>query len=325
MANEIPGNEIPGTEIPGTEIPIIDQNASEALIAELTEHYVTHQAYPTDAQLLTRMVEHMGDPRGVVRLRFATMLGEYIGKPAVPALVAALEGHPNVVVRRAAAKTLTLVGDRTTIPNLLTALFHDSDTVVKGSAVGGLARMGEAAVPPLLDILAGSDHSETMKGHAAWALAFIGAAAKDYLTPALASDSPEVRGAVVGAIAKIVQDEAVGAESSEPVTESDKEQLRDLLVKALSDSNSDVRSEAAVALSNTGHTAAIPQFTQLLRHSDPETRKAAALALMKLGNAETIPALEASLPQETNAGVQAVLKLAITQIQRRLEAETDDW
>ena len=140
--------------------------------------------------------------------------------------------------------------------------------VVKGSAVGALARIGEPAVPPLLDILASPQHPESTKGHAAWALAFIETAAKEHLYQALSSDSEEVRAAVVGAIAKVAQDDPQAG-------------VFEILIDALTDPAEAVRSEAAAALGNLTYLPAIPNLVELLHHPVWESRKAAALALCR--------------------------------------------
>ncbi|GET41728.1 HEAT repeat domain-containing protein [Microseira wollei] len=282
---------------------------TDALLASVKEQLDLETFDPDNHQLLKQMVECLGDTRGLVRLSFAQTLGE-IGEPATPFLLEALANHPNVVVRRASAKTLTLLADPKTVPNLVHAFLNDEDTVVQGSAVGALARTGEAAVPVLLEILASPENSEATKGHAAWALAFIGAEAKEYIYPAIASDSPEVRSAVVGAIAKVAQ------ESPEP-------QAFNLLVNALTDSDANVRCEAAAVLGNLGYQPAIPNLAQLLHHADGETRKAAALALMKVGDPSAIEPLQAALSEESETVLQQVLKLAITQLERK--TEEDDW
>jgi bilin biosynthesis protein len=237
----------------------------------------------------------------MTRLRCAQTLGE-IGKPATPVLLEALANHPNVVVRRAAAKTLTLIADPEAIPQLLHSFRNDEDTVVQGSSVGALARMGEAAVSPLLEILESPELSESHKGHAAWALAFIGTQAQEYLNQAVSNDSATVRGAVVGSIAKIV------AEEPNP-------ELFAILVQSLSDSDSDVRCEGAAALGNLSYQVAIPNLVELLHHTDSESRRAAALALMKIGDPAAIAPLQAALAQESEANVESVIKLALSQLQ----------
>ena len=243
----------------------------------------------------------------MTRLRVAETLGQ-IGQPATPFLQDALSHHPNPVVRRAAAKTLTLIADPNSIPTLLHALLNDQDTVVKGSSVAALAKMGAAAVPELLDILESPDHPSSIKGHAAWALAFIGAEAQPYLHQALASDSSEVRAAVVGAIAKVAY-------------EQPEEGGFDILINALDDSTEIVRCEAAAALGNLGHHPALPKLVELLRHPDWETRKSAALALMKIGDGQALPPLNTTLEQESKTAVQKVIELAISQIEKRMTAD----
>lgn len=156
------------------------QDENDALLQQVDEQITLDTLNITDQSLLKRLVEGLGDPRGLIRLRFAETLGE-IGEPATPFLVNALANHANVVVRRAAAKTLTIIADPAAVPALLHAFLNDEDTVVKGSSAGALARTGEASVPALLEILASPEHSEDIKGHAAWALAFIGSEAADYL------------------------------------------------------------------------------------------------------------------------------------------------
>ncbi|MEH1820960.1 MAG: HEAT repeat domain-containing protein [Nostoc sp.] len=282
---------------------------TDALFAVVSEQLSLNTFNSDDQELLKRMVESMGDSRGMVRLSFAEALGK-IGKPATPLLMEAVASHPNPVVRRASAKTLTLIADPIAVPTLVNALLNDEDTVVKTSAVGGLAKIGEAAVPALLKILASTEYPESAKGHAVWALGFIGADAKEYLYQEINSDSDEVRAAVVGAIAKIAQ-------------ESNEEGAFNILVNALTDASEIVRCEAAAALGSLTYQPAIPHLVELLHHTDWETRKAAALALMKIGDRTSLEPLQAALTNEGEAAVQAVIKLAISQIERQLEE--DAW
>jgi bilin biosynthesis protein len=291
----------------------IDPAVSDALLETVREKITRDRFDPTDRAVIEQMVECLGDTRGMVRLAFAEALAD-IGESATPCLLAALADHPNVVVRRAAAKTLTLIADPVAIPNLVQALLHDEDTVVKGSSVGALARMGEAAVPVLLNLLASPELPESTKGHAAWALAFIGAEAKDLLYREMAAATADVRYALVGAIAKVAQENPNDAQAFA------------VLMHALQDDHADVRYEAASALGNLAYQPARPLLTELLHHPDWETRKAATLSLMKIGMGSTaisdigaaLPALTAALPLETAAAVQAVIKLAISQITRKL-------
>lgn len=282
----------------------------DALLQRVMEQMDTLTFDPSDSDVLKQMVEGFSDSRGMVRLRLAETLGE-IGEPATPFLLEALANHSNPVVRRACAKTLTLIADPMAIPTLVHSLLNDEDTVVKGSSIGALARTGEAAVPELLRILE-SDYSESIKGHAAWALAFIGAEAKDLLYQALKSDSEEVRAAVVAAIAKVAQ-------------EDPKAGAYDILLDSLADPSQTVRSEAAAVLGNLAYKPALPTFLQLLTHAEAETRKAAALALMKIGDLAAIEPLKTALEQESEAPIQAVIKLAISQLEKRSADEEDSW
>lgn len=289
---------------------MLSQEDTDTLLEKINQQQAEGNFDVNDRESLKLLVECLGDTRGMTRLRTAETLGE-IGTPATPFLLEALANHANVVVRRAAAKTLTLIADPTAVPNLVCALLNDEDTVVKGSAVGALARTGEVAVPALLEILALPEHPESTKGHAAWALAFIGSEAKEYLYREIDSELSEVRCAVVGAIAKVAQDNP------------DEKEAIDLLVRSLQDSAETVRSEAAAVLGNLSYKPAIPNLVELLHHPQGESRKAAALALMKIGDRSTIEPLQDALRQESEASVQSVIKLAIGQIERK--SEEDDW
>jgi bilin biosynthesis protein len=264
---------------------------------------------PGDRAILQDMVECLGDSRGTVRLRFATVLGE-IGQPATTILLKALAEHPNPVVRRAVAKTLTLIGDPAAVPGLVEAVLHDEDTVVKSSSVGALARTGQIAVPRLLSLLTDKTTPENLKGLAAWALAFIGLEAKDALLEQIHSDSVEVRSAIVAAIVKMAQ-------------EAPDEKMFEILVEALQDRDLTVRLEAISALGNLAYLPAQPKLFTLLTDEDGETRRSSVLALMKMGDTAAIPQLETALTVETEESIQKVIQLAIGQLQRQMD--DDDW
>ncbi|MEM8808067.1 MAG: HEAT repeat domain-containing protein [Cyanobacteria bacterium P01_G01_bin.38] len=288
------------------------QQATDALIQEVNEQLDLLTFDPNNQSLLRQMVESFSDARGMVRLRIAETLGQ-IGEPATPVLVEALAGHPNEVVRRACAKTLTLIADPVAIPTLVHSFLNDEDTVVQGSSVGALARTGKPAAPELLKILEEPEHPETIKGHAAWALAFMGAEAKDLLYQALNSESDEVRAAVIGAIAKVAQEEPQASNF-------------DILINALDDPAENVRCEAAAVLGNLAHQPAAPKLIELLQHPEFETRKSAALSLMKIGDGRAIAPLQATLAKETEPSAQSIFKLAISQLETKLSSpDDDDW
>jgi bilin biosynthesis protein len=292
---------------PGENSVQLSHVETDALLVAVSEQLNLNTFNPDDQKILKQMIESMGDSRGMVRLSFAEALGK-VGKSVTPLLMEAVINHPNPVVRRASTKTLTLIADPIAVPTLLNALLNDEDTVVKASSVGALAKIGEAAVPALLQILASTEYPESAKGYAVWALAFIGVEAKEHLYREIHSDSPEVRAGVVGAIAKIAE-------------EGTEVEAFQILVNALTDPSPMVRCEAAVALGGLAHQPAIPKLVELLHHPDWETRKAAALALMKIGDGVALEPLQTALTQEAEAGVQAVMNLAISQIERQLEEE----
>ena len=290
---------------------LLSHQETDELLARINQQLADGTFNPSDRQLIDRAIECLGDTRGLVRLGFAEALG-VVGKPAVEPLIEALLHHPNVVVRRAAGKTLTLIEDPVAVPYLIQSLLNDEDTVVQASAIGALARTGIASVDPLLEVLASPNASESNKGHAAWGLAFIGAKAKDRLYPAYNSDSAEVRSAVVGAIAKVAEENR------------DDTQALDLLVDALDDSVADVRSEAAAVLGNLKYQPAVPALTKLLEHPEAETRKSAALSLMKIGDRSSIAPLQTALEREQEPNIQKAIALAISLLQKQT-VEVDDW
>jgi bilin biosynthesis protein len=292
---------------------ILSHEETDELLARINQQLTNGTFNHQDQQLIGQMVECLGDTRGLVRLGFAEALG-VVGKPAVDILIEALLHHSNEVVRRAAGKTLTLIEDPVAVPNLIHALLHDRDTVVQASAIGALARIGIPSVKPLLEVLASPNSSESNKGHAAWGLAFIGAQAKEQLYEAYNSDSPEVRAAVVGAIAKVAEEDHHDIQSL------------DLLVNALKDNVTDVRSEAAAVLGNLKYPPAIPVLLELLHHPEPQTRKSAALSLMKIGDRHSLAALQTALKQESDFNTQKAIALAISLLQKQPDfSPEDDW
>lgn len=290
------------------EASLVVQANNDALLEKVSEQISFDTFNPDDTQTLKQLVEGLGDPRGLVRLRFAETLGD-IGEPATPFLVDALQHHDNVVVRRAAAKTLTIIADPKAVPPLLEAFLNDEDTVVKGSSAGALARTGEAAAPVLLDILASPDHPQDIKGHAAWALAFMGSEAEKYLYKALHSDSLDVRCAVIGALGHVAQEKSDERSSS-------------LLVSALTDPEPMIRTEAAAALGQINYPPSVPHLILALQDSDLDVRKATINSLGKIGNPQALDALMAARNDDLEV-IRVLAKLAINQIER--QAHEDDW
>ena len=288
--------------------PILQVQAKNDSLINGVDEQITLGVFEPTEQILKQLVEGLGDPRGVVRLRFAETLGE-IGEPATPLLVEALANHSDVVVRRAAAKTLTIIADPAAVPTLVHTFLNDQDTVVKGSSAGALARTGEAAVPALLDILASTEQPEDIKGHAAWALAFIGSEAADHLYKALNAASLDVRCAVIGALGHVAQEQS-------------DEKSCNLLVSALTDPEALIRTEAAAGLGQVNYPAAVPHLILAIQDTDLDVRKAAINSLGKIGDDRALEPLQAALNDELEV-IRILAKLAIAQIQR--QSEDDDW
>lgn len=283
------------------------QAENDAFIQRVNEQITLGTFEPTD-QDLNQLVAGLGDPRGLMRLRFAETLGE-IGEPATPFLVEALTNHPDVIVRRAAAKTLTIVADPNAVPDLLKAFLTDKDTVVRSSSAGALARTGAASVPALLEILASTDQPEDIKGHAAWALAFIGSEAADYLYEALNAASLDVRCAVIGALGHVAQEQS-------------DEKSCNLLVVALTDPEPLIRTEAAAALGQVNYPAALSHLILALKDGELDVRKAAINSLGKIGDRAALDPLNLLLQDEQEV-VRILAKLAIAQIDR--QSDSDSW
>jgi len=283
--------------------PVLEiQLANDILIQKVNDQISLGTFDNSDRQLMLKLVEGLGDPRGLVRLRFAETIGE-IGEPATTFLTEALANDQNVVLRRAAAKTLTIIADPKAVPTLINSFLNDPDTVVRSSAAGALARTGEASVTALLEILESPDRPQDTKGHAAWALAFIGSEAAEYLYQALNSESLDVRCAVIGALGHVAQ-------------ERSDEKSCSILVSALTDPEAIIRTEAAAALGQVDYPAAIPHLILALQDSDLDVRKAAINSLGKIGNSNVLETLQPLLNDDQEV-VRVLAKLAIAQINRQ--------
>lgn len=82
------------------------------------------------------------------------------------------------------------------------------------------------------------------------------------------------------------------------------------LIPLLSDSNSEVRAAAALALSHHPGEEAVPVLTQTLGDSDPLTAGLAANALVKIGNAAVPSLIEAAKVGEMSIRILALRALS---------------
>ncbi len=289
----------------------LSQLEHDQLIAKTQAQQAAGTFDATDQQQIMQLVEGFNDTRGMKRLAFAEILGE-VGKPATPALIEGLANHDNETVRRACAKTMTLIADPATIPTLVHSLLHDEDTVVRGSVVGALAVMGEAAAPVFIKIIGSAEYPDSSKGLATWGLSFVGAAGAMHLYEAVNAQQAEVRGAAVGALTSVAQEE------------EDAKALN-LILRALEDSSPMVRSEAAAALGKLSNAAVVDRLCGVLSDIDADVRKTAAMALMKIGEGKAIAPLQTALSQESDDTLLPVFKLAISQLEKKQEGDDDGW
>ena len=252
----------------------------------------------SDAESLKRMVAGLGDARGALRLTFAKSLGA-VGDEALPILCEALRQHQNVIVRRASAKTLNLIGNKDALPYLLEAFLEDDDPVVLGSSAGAMATIGPDAMDSLLGILKNPDCTPFQVGLINLALSFIGSKAPEALLEAADSDVAEVRVAAISALGDQIQ-------------KSDNLRAQNRVFQALEDVSADVRAEAVTLIGKSCDAEDVETLLlKKLSDEDTQVRKNTALSLMKLDALGAIEQLKMAEQKEDDPDVKAVLKVAI--------------
>ena len=252
----------------------------------------------SDAESLKRMVAGLGDARGALRLTFAKSLGA-VGDEALPILCKALRQHQNVIVRRASAKTLNLIGNKDALPYLLEAFLKDDDPVVLGSSAGAMATIGPDAMDSLLGILKNPDCTPFQVGLINLALSFIGSKAPEALLEAADSDVAEVRVAAISALGDQIQ-------------KSDNLRAQNRVFQALEDVSADVRAEAVTLIGKSCDAEDVETLLlKKLSDEDTQVRKNTALSLMKLDALGAIEQLKMAEQKEDDPDVKAVLKVAI--------------
>ena len=267
---------------------------ADELSAKLSEGEIPR----SDAESLNRMVAGLGDARGALRLTFAKSLGA-IGDEALPILCKALRQHQNVIVRRASAKTLNLIGNKDALPYLLEAFLKDDDPVVLGSSAGAMATIGPDAMDSLLGILKNPDCTPFQVGLINLALSFIGAKAPEALLKAADSDVAEVRVAAISALGDQIQ-------------KSDNLRAQNRVFQALEDVSADVRAEAVTLIGKSCDAEDVETLLlKKLSDEDTQVRKNTALSLMKLDALGAIEQLKMAEQKEDDPDVKAVLKVAI--------------
>ena len=252
----------------------------------------------SDAESLKRMVAGLGDARGALRLTFAKSLGA-VGDEALPILCKALRQHQNVIVRRASAKTLNLIGNKDALPYLLESFLEDDDPVVLGSSAGAMATIGPDAMDSLLGILKNPDCTPFQVGLINLALSFIGAKAPEALLKAADSDVAEVRVAAISALGDQIQ-------------KSDNLRAQNRVFQALEDVSADVRAEAVTLIGKSCDAEDVETLLlKKLSDEDTQVRKNTALSLMKLDAIGSIQQLKIAEQKEDDPDVKAVIRVAI--------------
>jgi bilin biosynthesis protein len=252
----------------------------------------------SDAESLKRMVAGLGDARGALRLTFAKSLGA-VGDEALPILCKALRQHQNVIVRRASAKTLNLIGNKDALPYLLEAFLEDDDPVVLGSSAGAMATIGPDAMDSLLGILKNPDCTPFQVGLINLALSFIGAKAPEALLKAADSDVAEVRVAAISALGDQIQ-------------KGDNLRAQNRVFQALEDVSADVRAEAVTLIGKSCDAEDVETLLlKKLSDEDTQVRKNTALSLMKLDAIGSIQYLKMAEQKEDDPDVKAVIRVAI--------------
>ena len=267
---------------------------ADELSAKLSEGEIPR----SDAESLKRMVAGLGDARGALRLTFAKSLGA-VGDEALPILCKALRQHQNVIVRRASAKTLNLIGNKDALPYLLEAFLEDDDPVVLGSSAGAMATIGPDAMDSLLGILKNPDCTPFQVGLINLALSFIGAKAPEALLKAADSDVAEVRVAAISALGDQIQ-------------KGDNLRAQNRVFQALEDVSADVRAEAVTLIGKSCDAEDVETLLlKKLSDEDTQVRKNTALSLMKLDAIGSIQQLKIAEQKEDDPDVKAVIRVAI--------------
>ena len=282
---------------PISESQLTEEEALQ-LADELSGKLSEGEIPKSDAESLKRMVAGLGDARGALRLTFAKSLGA-VGDEALPILCKALRQHQNVIVRRASAKTLNLIGNKDALPYLLEAFLEDDDPVVLGSSAGAMATIGPDAMDSLLGILKNPDCTPFQVGLINLALSFIGAKAPEALLKAADSDVAEVRVAAISALGDQIQ-------------KSDNLRAQNRVFQALEDVSADVRAEAVTLIGKSCDAEDVETLLlKKLSDEDTQVRKNTALSLMKLDAIGSIQQLKIAEQKEDDPDVKAVIRVAI--------------
>ena len=162
-----------------------------------------------------------------------------------------------------------------------------------------MATIGPEAMDSLLGILKNPDCTPFQVGLINLALSFIGSKAPEALLRAAESDVAEVRVAAISALGDQIQ----------TLGDSDAQKK---VFEALEDPSPDVRAEAVTLIGKSCDAEDVQELLiKKLADSNSQVRKNTAMALMKLEAKGTINALTTAAKTESDKDVQAVINVAI--------------
>jgi HEAT repeat protein len=197
-----------------------------------------------------------------------------IGRPAVPALVEALNVHENGV-RWYAASALGRINDHAAIAALIEALRNDEDYKVREVAAQGLGNAWHRSVVSALHESLRHDRDYHVRNAAAISLAEVGdQSTLPVLIDVLSGPDHEVRSSVAHVLGTLRNPAGAPA-----------------LILALKDEDNEVRAVAADSLGKIGSSSAVPALLTALEDESFQVRISAANALMKTDIAASHPAI----------------------------------
>jgi bilin biosynthesis protein len=280
----------------------IDPTQTDALLEVVTQQITLLTFDETDQEMLGRLVGCLADPRESAQMALASTFGE-IGEEATGILIEGLLRHPIAIARRGCGRALAKVRDPNAVPGLIQALLTDSDPRVKSAVASALVAIGEPAVLALLEVIA-SEVGMTETGHAAWALAHMDGEALPAFYQAIDSPVSAVRCAAVAAMSAILK-----------AHEMRDERATLLIVKALTDVDPMVRTEAATAIGNISLSVELEKLLATLADPVEDVRRAGAIALGKLGDKRAIELLKRTAEGDESNSVRTLAALAIGQLE----------
>ncbi|EDN70103.1 PBS lyase HEAT-like repeat protein [Beggiatoa sp. PS] len=277
------------------------ETAIEPLIAWLKRSDLVHNraAYALEHlgdQIVDPLIAQLNEPKPLVRLRAAQILGHLNHERAIKPLIALLN-DPNPAVRRYVSEALGQLGHDKALQPLIT-LLKDADGSVRNSAVVGLGLLShKKAIEPLLQLL--NDPSPLVRQSVAKTLSQLGGNKSAQPLMTLLKD-PEwsVRQQTAVALGELSHQSAIPLEP---------------LIALLQSPDWFVRQRAAEVLGNLGPRTQIESVIKLLNDPNWAVRMTATDVLGKLGRVEAVQPLIALL-QDANASVLEHATTAIGQL-----------